>query len=277
MDPPVYDSIWKYPVVRRPEGGSRIIGHGTTGIICQDASKPDQVIKGPLLHEMRECSKEVFEQTLYSEEQNREYFEREKLIYRTLPKDKNILDCIEITDDCIHFPYLRLGDLHEYIQKHHASIESEVRDNWIESAIDAVSLIHSFGVIHADISARNFLVADDMSIKMCDFCGSSINGLPSLVGEETRYCMAWGTPRSVTTDIFALGSLIFEITTGLRPYDEIPDEEWEEVNRRYNAQEFPSLEGNSYERIILKCWTSQYADAEQLKYDLKMRRKEKCL
>ncbi|KAJ5737735.1 uncharacterized protein N7483_002860 [Penicillium malachiteum] len=60
---------------------------------------------------------------------------------------------------------------------------------------------------------------------MCDFCGSSIDGLPSLVVEETRYCMAWSTPRSVATDIFALGCLIFEITTGLRPYHEIPDEE----------------------------------------------------
>ncbi|KAJ5706623.1 hypothetical protein N7488_006424 [Penicillium malachiteum] len=260
MEPPVYNSIWKYPVMRRPEGGYRTIGYGTTGIICLNASNPDQVIKGPLTYEMRECSEDVVKRTLCEEKDNKECFVREKLIYKTLPKDKNILDCIKITDNCIYFPYLRLGDLHKYIQDNNKSITNETREKWIKSAIDSVSLIHSFSIIHADISARNFLVADGLSIKMCDFCGSSINGLPTLVGEEPRYCMAWGTPRSVTTDIFALGCLIFEITTGLRPYDEIPDEELEEINRRYNAGDFPSLEGNSYESIIHKCWTSQYVD-----------------
>ncbi|KAJ5737736.1 uncharacterized protein N7483_002861 [Penicillium malachiteum] len=88
---------------------------------------------------MRGCSKEVVERTLDEEKQNKECFERKKLIYKTLLKDKNILDCIEITDNCLHFPYLRLGDLHEYLLDHNESIESEVREKWIESAIDAVT------------------------------------------------------------------------------------------------------------------------------------------
>ncbi|KAJ5716597.1 hypothetical protein N7493_008508 [Penicillium malachiteum] len=100
MDPPIYDSIWKYPVMRRPEGGSRTIGHGTTGIICQSASNPEQVIKGPLTYEMRECSKEVVERTLYEENDNKECFEREKLTAKCKPSFANLHSFILSVPHC---------------------------------------------------------------------------------------------------------------------------------------------------------------------------------
>lgn len=84
--------------------------------------------------------------------------------------------------------------------------------------------------------------------------------------------MTPSTPRSTITDVFALGCLIFEITTGIRPYNEIPDDEYEEIERRYAIGNFPCLKGNAYEDIIYKCWTAQYRDVEQLKDDLEMRR-----
>lgn len=82
--------------------------------------------------------------------------------------------------------------------------------------------------VHVDISTRNFLVAD-LSIKLCDFFGSAIGvgGQDTLVSEEDRYRIAPDSPRSTATDIFALGCLIFKITTGLRPYDEIGDSDYQ--------------------------------------------------
>jgi serine/threonine protein kinase len=212
-----------YPVMMRPEGISRIIAFGTTGIVCLDSRHPEQVIKAPLRHRLEGCNKDIVETTLHRDEFARSCFEREKTIYRTLPKHPNILNCLEITDDCIRFPFMRLGTLREYLQTHNREIQSHIREQWIAMAISAVSLVHSFGIVHADISTRNFLVADDLSIKLCNFSGSAVGESDSLVEEEDRYRMAPDSPRSKVTDIFALRCLMYEITTGHRPYEEIND------------------------------------------------------
>lgn len=124
-------------------------------------------------------------------------------------------------------------------------------------------MIHSQGVIHADISAGNFLVADNLSIKLCDFSGSAIGDLKPFVEEEGRYRLAPYSPRPTKTDMFALRCLIYEISTSLRPYEEI-DDRHEEIQNRYAAQIFPSLDHLKYRNIIHKCWTSQYKRVNQL-------------
>ncbi|KAJ5153720.1 uncharacterized protein N7500_009159 [Penicillium coprophilum] len=257
-----------YPVMLRPQGGSRIIGFGTTGIVCQSSRHPEQVIKGPLRHNLQGCSAEVTETTLHNEEHSISCFEREKLIYSILPKDPAILDCLAITEDGIHFPFLRLGNLREYLELHHQTIPSQIRQQWIIAAASAISILHRYGVIHSDISARNFLVADDLSIKLCDFSGSAIEEQGSLVQEEDRYRMAPDSPRSTMTDIFAFGCLIFEITTGHRPYEEIDDENYQEIESRYADGQYPCIDGLPYQEVMYKCWTCRYKNLDQLRYDL---------
>ena len=257
----------QYPIIIRPEGGSRTIAIGTTGIVCQSSTFPDQVIKGPLRYDLRKCNSETRVRTLHDEEHNKECFEREKSIYRALPKSHFILDAIAITDTSITFPFLQQGNLREYLELHNKEINIKTRDQWVEMAISAISLIHGLGIIHADISARNFLVTDDLSIKLCDFSGSSIGDQPALVGEEDRYHMAFDLPRSTVTDLFALGCLIYEIATGVRPYNEIPDAEIERVEHLYSIGQYSCLEGNPYKDIIYNCWTCRYTDVEQLQRD----------
>lgn len=120
-------------------------------------------------------------------------------------------------------------------------------------------------MIHADISPRNFLVAEDLLIKLCDFARSVIGNLKPLVEEEDRYRISPWSPRTFKTDLFALGCLIYEISTGVRPYNEIDDHE--EIERLYSASRFPNLEGLRYRDIINKCWTFQYSSAGMLQDD----------
>ncbi|QKX63202.1 uncharacterized protein TRUGW13939_10371 [Talaromyces rugulosus] len=253
-----------YPVMLRPEGGSSIVAFGTTGIVCRNSRRPEQVLKAPLLHKVEGCSADIIETTKHRDEFARSCFEREKIIYGILPKHPNILDCIEITDHCISFPFMRLGNLREYLQSHNQKISSQTRGQWVEMAVTAISLVHSFGVVHADISARNFLVADDLSLKLCDFSGSAIGENGSLVEEEDRYRITPDCPRSKTTDIFALGCLIYEISNGLRPYDDIDDDDCEEIENRYSIGQFPCLDGLPHREIIHKCWTCVYANVDEL-------------
>lgn len=259
------------PVMLRPDGASRIIAFGTTGIICQNNRHPDQVIKAPLRHKLDGCDADTTETTLHGEKFALSCFEREKAIYSMLPTNPNILECIQITERGIHLPFFRLGDLRQYLQCHNPKTTYQTRQQWILMAANALVAIHHSGVIHADISARNFLVADDLTIKLCGFSGSAIGEEPALVEEEDRYRLSPDAPRSTTSDLFALGCLIFEIWTGLRPLEEIEDDDYEEIETRYAAGQFPCLDGLPYQDIILKCWTCQYVNAVQLKRDIQNR------
>jgi hypothetical protein len=44
----------------------------------------------------------------------------------------------------------------------------------------------------------------------------------------------------VATDLFALGSTIYELLTGHRPYEEVPSNE---VERLYEEKNFPDISG----------------------------------
>jgi len=199
---------------------------------------------------------------------------REKLIYGVIPKDSNILECLSINERGLEFPYYRLGSLRDFMQRNQQHISDKTRDQWVMSAVDSIILIHKYGVIHAYISPRNFLVAQDLSIQLCDFSGSAIGDLEALVQEEDRYRLFPWSPRSVQTDLFALGCLIFEISTGVRPYDDIDDQNYEEIGRRYTARSFPSLDGNPYRDATLKCWTLQYTSVDDLRSELRQFSKE---
>ncbi|KAL4880290.1 kinase-like domain-containing protein [Aspergillus karnatakaensis] len=130
---------------------------------------------------------------------------------------------------------MRNGNLRDYIRINHAQLDDQIKETWVQSAIRAVDFIHRFSVVYGDISARNFLVADDLSIKLCDFAGSGIGDAPAFISEGDRYRKALDEPRSVQTDLFALGCLIFEIVVGERPYEEIGDEDWEVVEGTTNV------------------------------------------
>jgi hypothetical protein len=74
--------------------------------------------------------------------------------------------------------------------------------------------------------------------------------------------------------LFALGCLIFDISTGERPYDGIDDQNYEEIERRYTAQVFPSLDGIPYRDASFKCWTLQYTSVDDLRSELRQYSKE---
>lgn len=149
---------------------------------------------------------------------------REKLIYQTLPKDPDILECLAATEKKAFSSRIigweTFATIYESTTK---KLVSNIQGQWIKNAIDAITLIHAHGVIHANISPRNFLVADDLST------GSVIGDLEPLVEEEDRYRIYPWSRRDFKTDLFAMGCLIYEISTGQRLYNEIDDSESEEI------------------------------------------------
>jgi serine/threonine protein kinase len=131
--------------------------------------------------------------------------------------------------------YMPNGTLEAYVKSHHGQISMAQRLQWIAQAAEGLQLLHSAGVIHCDVGPHNLLLDADMSLRIADFSGSSLDGSRVMVCPRTRYAAPdpdWkpGKPPRVEEDLFALGSTIFYITMGKAPFDGLPDEE---VEKKY--------------------------------------------
>ena len=65
----------------------------------------------------------------------------------------------------------------------------------------------------------------------------------------------------MATDLFALGSTLYEVFQGTSPYEEIPSDQVEECFKR---KEFPNVSTIPYGQIIKQCWLSQVDSAEHV-------------
>ncbi|RDL37509.1 Uncharacterized protein BP5553_04942 [Venustampulla echinocandica] len=144
----------------------------------------------------------------------------------------------------------------------------EERKEWPAQAINAVTYVHSKGVIHGDIGAHNFLVSKDGSVVLADFCGSSLDGSTAAVAPSIRYSRPISMEERllnirVRDDLFALGAVLYEIAVGSRIWESKDDRN---VTKLYETGELPDLQGIEARlaRVIKKCWKDQYESADEI-------------
>ncbi|KAJ5944797.1 kinase domain-containing protein [Penicillium verrucosum] len=130
---------------------------------------------------------------------------------------------------------MKNGDVKTYLQAHD-SISTSLKLKWAYQVAEAVDLLHRNGIIHCDIKPRNLLLDTTFDIKIIDFSGSSLDGSKPASGEGTR------DQPTVATDLFALGSTLYEIFQGTSPYEEIPSDQVEKLF----TQEFPGVSNIYY-------------------------------
>ncbi|KAE9978691.1 hypothetical protein EG328_001363 [Venturia inaequalis] len=227
--------------------------------LCEEGTT---VLKTPLAFYLDGCSVEEAEEYKDTEQESVKFLDREKTIYNHLGRHPAILHCMDISDHGLKFPFMKNGNLRSFL-RNDVPKPTHLRSQWIETALVAFDYIHSQGVFQGDVSTRNFLVADDFSIVLSDFSGSKIGDEEGLVRPETRYEKQGVGLIEISreTDVFAIGSLIYEIVTGKRPYDELGDEDVEELFRR---AEFPSTANVYLGRVIRGCWVGEYETVKQV-------------
>jgi serine/threonine protein kinase len=142
-----------------------------------------------------------------------------------------------------------------------------LRLRWVEQLFDAVRFIHSRSVLHGDISCNNVFLDENLDVKLGDFAGSAIDDLPPLVCYETSHELP-GEDISTRTELFALGSTVYEIMTGSRPYKDLPDHE---VSAAFSEGRYPDLESvSTFRNTIMRCWKQSYTTAEDALRDVKL-------
>ncbi|KAF4951594.1 hypothetical protein FGADI_7369 [Fusarium gaditjirri] len=168
---------------------------------------------------------------------------REHDVYKAISPHPYITECLGIVhDDDGHAIALKLeratkGNLRHIIEE---TPEPPSVDRRIEMAtilVEGVSYLHSRGVIWGDISTRNVLVFSDDTLKICDFASSSLSRTYPEFGPHTyepAYYPALpeekvGRLSMMQRELYALGSLIYEITEWKFPYAGIDGDIWEIV------------------------------------------------
>jgi serine/threonine protein kinase len=137
----------------------------------------------------------------------------------------------------------------------------------VEQLLDAVRFIHSKRVLHGDISCNNVFLNDKLDVKLGDFAGSVIDDLPPLICYETTHELP-GEGISTKTELFAVGSTIYEIMTESKPYKDLLDRE---VSAAFSESRYPDLESvSAFRNTSLKCWRQTYATAEEAYQDARL-------
>lgn len=164
---------------------------------------------------------------------------------------------------CLTMEYLENGDLGEYIRRHGQELTTTHRLRWAKQAAEGLAVLHSVGVIHCDISPRNFLLDLDLNLKISDFGGASLFGSEPSAVAGTRFRhpgFDWDAPPTFQDDIFSLGSLIYFVMTGTYPYADLPSDE---VEKLYVSHHFPAdLTSLTCGSVIYNCWTGDVSAQE---------------
>jgi serine/threonine protein kinase len=157
------------------------------------------------------------------------YIDTKDKIFSALGHHNRLVKYFGKNDKGLRFELAQEGSVKNYLAEMRASqVPLNLRLKWSRQAAEAVDSIHSKRVIHCDIHTNNFLLNSDLDIKLCDFQGT-YGGLDGEAMESVRSFL----PRectslpTVATDLFALGSAIYEIITGREPYEELGEAEVE--------------------------------------------------
>ncbi|PGH12650.1 TKL protein kinase [Helicocarpus griseus UAMH5409] len=137
--------------------------------------------------------------------------------------------------------------------------------------IRALSHLHSHNIIHCDLAARQLLLDSSLTVKIIDFGGSSLNGQPGMGIENATHYMPRGrssdsnaSGNSVKTDLFALGSTLYEIFhRGMAPYWQLGSREVAEL---FERRVWPGLEGvgEGWAEVIRGCWEGKFESCEEI-------------
>lgn len=193
--------------------------------------------------------------------------EREFRVYQKLPQHDRLLQLIRYSpEEGLVLQYMPRGSLREHLREAAAAaatITLAERLQWACDAAESLHLLHSYGIIHSDLKPENLLLDHYSRLKIIDFSGSSFDGIVGSAIESTRFFLPrpLKEPPTVRTDIFALGSTIYEIMTSRQPYEELSDDE---VEARYSQQIFPSVQGLPCGQVILGCWRCELKTAKEV-------------
>jgi serine/threonine protein kinase len=262
------------------------------------------VISGGSTGLVKLCADRQFvEKVPYSDtdDDSLEDLQREYAAYKRLPRHPRLLQLHpDSTPKKLVLQYLHRGCLHDFLRPSPypsspgslspASppyISSWQRIQFAADAAESLDILHGVSIVHGDINTWNFLITDEFrheevghevsrheesqpsDLRLCiiDFSGSTIDAVRGSAIEGFRYWLprAFRAPSTVRTDVFALGSLLYEIATSEEPYKTHADDEAVE---HFRQGIFPPTKDVLLGNVIRACWQGEYDSARSVYEDI---------
>lgn len=233
--------------------GAKTIGHGSSGVVF--AIDEQRVIK-------------VFS----LEEEGVLDLERERAIYDKLQIDGKSSSYVVKFEEQWGSGLImeRLtGTLRQHLRKLGPFTTPFYARRWIREFCKGLAFLHENDILHGDIGCQNILLDTDDHIKLCDFAGSKLGDEEAWISYEVRsqHPHFVGKQPTAQTEIFALGSVIYEIWTCRPPYASEPDLV---VQQKFLERDFPlsSLNDATIHEVVGKCWLGDYTSVAEVCMDI---------
>ena len=132
---------------------------------------------------------------------------------------------------------------------------------WALQACDGLAFLHFCNIIQGDVGCHNMLVTIHDDIRVCDFAGSSVQGSKASVTYEPGSSMPNLVKPTIQSDIFALGSAMYEMSTGYLPYHE---KTRLQIRGLYRDGIFPDTDNLDLGAVIEKCWRGEFHSVDDI-------------
>ncbi|KAI5951956.1 KSP2 [Candida jiufengensis] len=95
--------------------------------------------------------------------------QKEIKIHEILGSHPHISQLYDHFDSCLILEFCSRGDLYEAIHNGNGPVTTQDLKDVFQQILNAVEFCHSKGVYHRDLKPENILIAEDWSIKLCDW------------------------------------------------------------------------------------------------------------
>ena len=177
----------------------------------------------------REVAVKVLHPHLANQPESKQRFHREAQAVAKLHHD-NILEIYDYSGmdsgrSYIVTEFIHGQTLKEFL-RHRPISHPEIAVMIVLEVSEALNHAHSFGVIHRDIKPENIMIREDGRVKLTDFGiahivdvhGLTVTG--QLLGSPAYMCpeLVEGRPLDFRSDLFSLGTLLYQLATGKLPF-----------------------------------------------------------
>jgi serine/threonine protein kinase len=150
-------------------------------------------------------------------------------------------------------------------------LDLKLQDQWMMEVSKGLAFMHRREVLHGDLSCHNVLVDSHGHAKICDFAGSRLGDRKATARYQVRnqHPRYLGRQPNIATELFALGSLIFQIATFQLPYEHLPDAT---IRKHFEDGEFPlnCIDRAEIRDIVEDCWRGHYSRVSEVCKDLEL-------
>ncbi|KDQ54702.1 hypothetical protein JAAARDRAFT_401926 [Jaapia argillacea MUCL 33604] len=172
------------------------------------------------------------------EEKLQRRLRRELNVWRRL-NHENIVPLYGVADDFGPYvsmvcPWLENGSVSKYLERHNDLLSLSQRLQLLSEVCCGLSYLHSFSIIHGDLTGSNILLDHQGKACLCDFGLSSVMAefqgtscFTSNIGGAVRWAAielyrvqpdGFEPTVSIMSDIYSFGSVMLEVLSGKIPY-----------------------------------------------------------